>query len=212
MTPENLAAVSSWAARLLVSKSRAVCSSVITQHLPFGTLAWMYRVAAILVLALHLGFILWVIFGALFTRGKPVLCKRFSAGVVIPPALNRPLKVVGWAPLPISEDTTRHRPLHRFQRLHVPVRPYHEPTTPHITPFAHALFGASHLYDGAFPNTPSQTPFTFAFGGGIDVPVRGWFVIRAVQLDWIRANFPYSANNILRVLTRLVFRLGSSSR
>ncbi len=27
--------------------------------------------------------------------------------------------------------------------------------TPHITPFAHALFGVSHLYDGAFPNWPN---------------------------------------------------------
>lgn len=33
----------------------------------------MYLAASILVLALHLAFILWVIFGALFTRGRPVL-------------------------------------------------------------------------------------------------------------------------------------------
>jgi hypothetical protein len=33
----------------------------------------MYRAAAILVLAAHLAFILGVIFGALFTRGRPLL-------------------------------------------------------------------------------------------------------------------------------------------
>ena len=80
--------------------------------------------------------------------------------------------------------------------------------TPHITPFAHALFGASHSYFAAFPKAPSYTPFTFALGGGIDVPVKGWFVIRAVQLDWIRVNYPYSADNVLRLSTGVVFRLG----
>ncbi len=35
----------------------------------------MYHAAAILVLALHLAFILWVIFGAIFTRARPVLRK-----------------------------------------------------------------------------------------------------------------------------------------
>ena len=33
----------------------------------------MYLAAAIVVLAVHLAFILWVIFGALFTRGRPLL-------------------------------------------------------------------------------------------------------------------------------------------
>ena len=33
----------------------------------------MYLSGAILVLALHLAFILWVIFGAFFTRGRPLL-------------------------------------------------------------------------------------------------------------------------------------------
>ena len=33
----------------------------------------MYAAAIILVLALHLGFILWVVFGALLTRGRPAL-------------------------------------------------------------------------------------------------------------------------------------------
>jgi len=33
----------------------------------------MYHAAAILVLGLHLTFILWVIFGAFFTRGRPLL-------------------------------------------------------------------------------------------------------------------------------------------
>jgi hypothetical protein len=35
----------------------------------------MYLAAAIIVLALHLAFILWVVFGALFTRGRPRLTR-----------------------------------------------------------------------------------------------------------------------------------------
>ena len=33
----------------------------------------MYHAAAIVVLGVHLAFILWVVFGALFTRGRSVL-------------------------------------------------------------------------------------------------------------------------------------------
>jgi hypothetical protein len=104
------------------------------------------------------------------------------------------------------------RPLHRFQRVHVSVRPTVSLRTPHITPYAQALFGVSHLYDGAFPNAPSHTPFTFALGGGVDDPIKGRLIIRAIQLDWIRANYAYTPDNILRVSTGLAFRLGSSGR
>ena len=37
------------------------------------TVRGMYHAAAIVVLGIHLAFILWVIFGALFTRGRSVL-------------------------------------------------------------------------------------------------------------------------------------------
>jgi uncharacterized protein DUF2784 len=47
----------------------------------------MYLAAAILVLGLHLGFILWVIFGAFFTRERPLLAcvhiASFIWGLVI---------------------------------------------------------------------------------------------------------------------------------
>jgi hypothetical protein len=42
----------------------------------------MYLAATILVLALHLAFILWVIFGALFTRRRPVLRRIHIASMV----------------------------------------------------------------------------------------------------------------------------------
>ena len=42
----------------------------------------MYLAATILVLALHLAFILWVIFGAFFTRGRPVLRRIHIASMV----------------------------------------------------------------------------------------------------------------------------------
>jgi uncharacterized protein DUF2784 len=47
----------------------------------------MYLAAAILVLVVHLGFILWVIFGAFVTRGRPLLAcvhiTSFIWGLVI---------------------------------------------------------------------------------------------------------------------------------
>lgn len=42
----------------------------------------MYLAVSILVLALHLIFILWVIFGALFTRGRPLLRRLHIASFV----------------------------------------------------------------------------------------------------------------------------------
>lgn len=42
----------------------------------------MVHAAAILVLAAHLAFILWVIFGALFTRGRPLLRRIHIASMV----------------------------------------------------------------------------------------------------------------------------------
>lgn len=42
----------------------------------------MYHAAAIFVLGLHLVFILWVIFGALCTRGRPLLRRLHIASMV----------------------------------------------------------------------------------------------------------------------------------
>ncbi|HET7873703.1 MAG TPA: DUF2784 domain-containing protein [Terriglobales bacterium] len=42
----------------------------------------MFQAAAIFVLILHLGFILWVILGALFTRGRPLLTLLHVASVL----------------------------------------------------------------------------------------------------------------------------------
>lgn len=42
----------------------------------------MYLTAAILVLVLHLVFILWVIFGAFFTRGRPLLTRLHIASFI----------------------------------------------------------------------------------------------------------------------------------
>jgi hypothetical protein len=42
----------------------------------------MYLALAIIVLALHLAFILWVVFGVFFTRGRPVLRGLHIASLV----------------------------------------------------------------------------------------------------------------------------------
>ena len=66
----------------------------------------MYLTAAIIVLALHLAFILWVMFGALFTRGRPALRRlhivSFVWGLVI--------EILPWTcPLTYAENWLEQR-------------------------------------------------------------------------------------------------------
>jgi opacity protein-like surface antigen len=85
-----------------------------------------------------------------------------------------------------------------------------------LTPFAHVLFGVSHLsgsanVSGFGSGSNSWNSFAMAFGGGLDVKVNRAVSIRLGQFDWLRTshnplnvsgsptqnNFRYSAGIVL---------------
>lgn len=70
-------------------------------------------------------------------------------------------------------------------------------------PYAHALFGAALYRELAFFGG-SDTSFSDALGGGVDVSVIPWVAWR-VQADALQTRFP-SLQNSLRLSTGVVFR------
>ncbi len=72
-----------------------------------------------------------------------------------------------------------------------------------FTPFAHALFGASHMSASALGFSASDTSFASALGGGIDYRLIhgiGW----RVQADMLQTRFFSDTQNNLRVSTGIV--------
>jgi opacity protein-like surface antigen len=80
--------------------------------------------------------------------------------------------------------------------------------TPHFTPFVHALFGVDRFHAAALGGSINDTAFAMAMGGGVDIPVKGMFSIRAGQIDWMRTDHFNNAQNNLRFSTGVVFRFG----
>jgi opacity protein-like surface antigen len=81
-----------------------------------------------------------------------------------------------------------------------------------VTPFVHALFGASHLstretFFGQ-TTTASDTGFGMVLGGGLDVRLNDRVAIRAFQLDYLRTNFFGQGSNRGRLSFGIVFRFG----
>lgn len=58
-----------------------------------------------------------------------------------------------------------------------------------LTPFAHALFGFSHVRADFGNQTRSDTAFAMAFGGGLDVHAGEHVDVRVVQVDYLPAFF-----------------------
>ncbi len=62
-----------------------------------------------------------------------------------------------------------------------------------VNPFAHALFGISHIrssFDNTLnPQTKSDTAFAMAFGGGLDIHAGEHLDVRAIQLDYLPTFF-----------------------
>ena len=67
-----------------------------------------------------------------------------------------------------------------------------------LSPFAHVLVGVVHESTSmesiaiSIHNTllgTNDTAFTFAFGGGVDVKVKGPVSVRPLQVDYLRTNF-----------------------
>ena len=72
-----------------------------------------------------------------------------------------------------------------------------------FTPFAHALFGASHIHESATGFSDADTSFASALGGGIDyrlVHGIGW----RVQADMLQTRFFSNTQNNFRLSTGIV--------
>lgn len=80
------------------------------------------------------------------------------------------------------------------------------PNASKITPFAHALFGGGHISAEVLSVSASETDFTWAAGGGVDVSVNKRFSVRVAQADFLQTrvasdhqnNFRYSAGVVLK--------------
>ena len=81
-----------------------------------------------------------------------------------------------------------------------------------VTPFGYALFGATRFHESATIAgqflSDSDTGFSSALGGGLDVKVNDRVAVRAFQLDYFRPNFFGEAHNRGRLAFGVVLRLG----
>jgi hypothetical protein len=81
--------------------------------------------------------------------------------------------------------------------------------------FGEALFGSAHGFDSAF-TTPtgirsSANSLSMQFGGGLNIGLARGFSFRAFEVDYVRTNFPNSANNTqndLRLAMGFVYHIG----
>lgn len=85
-------------------------------------------------------------------------------------------------------------------------------TKKRVTPFAHALFGASHIRSEATELGQlfifSDTSFGMALGGGLDIGINDTVAIRVAQVDYLRTRFFNQTQNKGRIAVGLVFRFG----
>ncbi len=80
--------------------------------------------------------------------------------------------------------------------------------TSHFTPYVHALFGVDRAHLSLIGGSVTNSAFAMAVGGGLDVPIKGRFSLRAAQVDWLRSDHFSTSQNNLRVSTGLVLHFG----
>jgi opacity protein-like surface antigen len=81
-----------------------------------------------------------------------------------------------------------------------------------VTPFAHALFGLSHV---RAVRSESESDFAMAFGVGLDVNVHENVAIRVIQADYVlvrvsQAGGQHTNSDNVRVSAGVVFKWGGS--
>ena len=83
-----------------------------------------------------------------------------------------------------------------------------------VGPFVYALFGATRFEESATISgqklSQSDTGFSSALGGGLDIKVNDHVAIRAFQIDYFRPNFFGEAHNRGRLAFGVVLRLGKN--
>lgn len=81
-----------------------------------------------------------------------------------------------------------------------------------VTPFVYALVGATRFHESATVSgqklSGSDTGFSSALGGGLDVKVNDRVAIRAFQIDYFRPNFFGEAHNRGRLAFGVVLHSG----
>ncbi|MBV8856990.1 MAG: hypothetical protein JOZ02_08680 [Acidobacteria bacterium] len=83
----------------------------------------------------------------------------------------------------------------------------------HVTPFAHALFGAAHndsrAHEAGLDLHFADNSFALVLGGGLDVRLSRHVAVRAFQFDYLRTGFFGGTQHKGRIAFGLVLRLGS---
>jgi opacity protein-like surface antigen len=91
----------------------------------------------------------------------------------------------------------------RVQRYDLMIGPRYNWRLSRVTPFAHALFGVTHMRanfdDVLTPGRKADTAFAMAFGGGLDVHAGEHLDVRAVQVDYLPTFFNGKRQDNLRV-------------
>lgn len=81
-----------------------------------------------------------------------------------------------------------------------------------LVPFGYALFGATRFEESAVVFgqrfSASDTGFSSAYGGGLDLKVSDHVTIRTFQLDYFRPNFFGEAHHRGRLAFGVVFNIG----
>jgi len=80
------------------------------------------------------------------------------------------------------------------------------PNTSRITPFAHALFGGGRFSVGAAGQSASETDFTWAAGGGIDVGLSPHLAVRLAQADFLQTRVAGQSQNHFRYSAGIVLK------
>lgn len=75
-------------------------------------------------------------------------------------------------------------------------------------PFVQALFGGSHLSASFGGFSGSVNPFLFAFGGGVDVPLKGDKIAFRPEFDYVGQRANGSTLNGVRIGAGIVFHIG----
>lgn len=151
------------------------------------------------------------------TGVSPLNTNGWNAGVNVP--FNRFLGVTAdfsgqYKTESLASGTgTATGTLHEYNFLFGPALTFRSASR--LTPFAHALFGESHLTAsgsinsdlGSGSGSASDDSFAMAFGGGVDVKVAKAIAIRLGQFDWLRTQHYNLTQNNLRLSVGVVIKL-----
>jgi hypothetical protein len=96
------------------------------------------------------------------------------------------------------------------QRYDLMIGPRYNWRTENVTPFAHALFGFSHMranFDNTLvPERRSTTAFAMAFGGGLDVHAGEHIDLRPIMIEYIPTFFHGEHQNNIRAGAGIKFK------